>query len=164
MTKQLSNQQVADLHSILTQVSKDPKMPLKMCIARNLKVLEGPLETFLKKKSDLFLEFVKTSSEGTPLLDDNYAPTAQDEKSGMYPYEAFQYLSVDHQQAFIAAEAGLVNEIVEIEFVEEDPNRMIYTSVGGEVREIPLRDVIEGPESTITPQMIILFSEYFLKV
>ena len=164
MIKQLSNQQVAELHAILSRISKDPKIPLKVCIAKNVKALTGPLDVFLSKKADLFLESVKTGSDGHPLFDDNYAPTPKDYELGVYPKDAFQYLSDKHLAIFQEAEADLADEMVDVDLYEEDLNREVLTLIGGEVREIPLRDIVEGPESTITPQMIILFSEYFLKV
>jgi len=164
MTKRLSNEQIADLNDILMELSQLPRMPLKLCIARNLRALEEPLREFMEEQQHIFKYHSRVSSEGNPIFRDNYIPSKEASRLERHPYEAFVFKTDESYDEFSKEADSLAKKLVDISFIQEDLNRLIFAYVGGELREIPLKEILDDPSSPITPRMIMLFSEYFLKV
>lgn len=158
--KQLENQTLYELNRILIKLSTIPKMPLKMSIARNLRVMDPFVSEYTQKLTDLFQQHVLINDKGDAVFEDNYAAPSD---SQSHPYTAFVYPEGNYEK-MIEKMNELAKETVEVTFVEEDIERMIYVTVGEGMKEVPLRAILEDPESPITPQMIVLFSAYFLKV
>lgn len=156
--------QAADLLTILSKASQQKKMPLKFCIAQNIKLLQTPVTEYLDAKEKLFKAAVCLDDEGNGVLKEEFRSHAE-KLGGRVLYSMFEFESEAIEKEFNEALKSLNEEEFQIEFVKENANRIIKISnTEGGYEDSTVRDVLEDPNNEITPAMITLFMEYFLEI
>lgn len=164
MSVKIKNAQAADLLQVLTDVSRMKKMPLKFCIARNIKMLQEPVQEYFDKKDELFKAAVKIDAESNAVV----IESLRDEYSNdgdRVPYNAFEYNSEEAKKDFLKKLTELNSAEIDVEFHKESANREIKVSMeDGTYSDATIAQVLEDPNNDITPSLITVFMQYFLEI
>ena len=156
--------QAADLLTILSNASRQKKMPLKFCLAQNIKKLQEPVTAYLDDKEALFKAAVVLDDEGNGVVKEEYKEQAA-QMGGRVPYGMFEYSSEEAMKEFNEKLKELNNEEIKVDFVKERADRVIKVSdQEGNYVNSTIQEVLEDPNNEVTPAMITLFIEYFLEV
>jgi len=162
MKKEITKAAAIDLFMVLRSVSQMPKIPLKFCIARNMKVLSPIAAAYEEKREELFKTSVVLDENGEPVVREEFKKMF-DENQGQIPYSGFEFESDEKMNDFLAQIDKEGNEVIEVEFSEERVDRKIKISnAEGKYEDSTIMEVLEDPECGISTQMILLFGEYFL--
>jgi len=164
MKTKITNAKAADLLEILSKASQQKKMPLKFCIARNIKMLQEPVKAYMEAKEALFKEAVVLDDEGNGVPKEEFREVVK-ELGGRVAYSMFEYTGEAEEKAFFEKLKEINNEELDIEFVTEKAARVIKVSnEKGDYENSTIQEVLEDPNNEITPALITLFLEYFLEM
>lgn len=164
MKTKITNAKATDLLEILTSASKQKKMPLKFCIARNIKLLQEPVKEYIEKKEELFKSAVILDEHGNGVIKKEFKETAE-AMNGRVSYGFFEYESEEVQNKFFEKLKELNDTEIEFDFITEKADRVIKVSgETGEYSDSTIQAVLEDPNNEVTPALITLFLEYFLEI
>lgn len=164
MKTKITRAKAADLLEILTKTAQQKKMPLKFCIARNIKLLQESVGEYIEKKESLFKEVVVIDGSGNGVIKKEFEEISK-KLSNRIPYQMFEFESELIEEKFFKELDELNNSEFEIEFIKENAARVIKISnEKGEYENSTIQEVLEDPNNEVTPALVTLFLEYFLEM
>jgi len=159
MEQTIKKSEAANLLEALSIAAKQQKMPLKFCIARNLKALQPIVEAYNESKDILFKNAVKLDENGNGCLREGVHITSE-----RVSFDLFEYNNEDAKKEFFEKIAKLNDETINITFIKEKLNRPIQISMqDGTYRDTTVQDVLDDPNNNIAPITIALFLDYILE-
>lgn len=159
MVKTIKKSEAVNILDVFLKTANHPKMPLKFCIARNVKVLKPIVDKYEEDKDILFKAAVKLDADGNGCLKEGVVI-----ESNRVAFDMFEYNSDSSKEKFFQKIAELNNETVEVDFVQENLHRPVKISMqDGSYSEATIENVLEDPNNNITPIMIALFLDYILE-
>lgn len=146
------------LNELFTKLNTE-NTPLKLTIARNAKKIKPIIEAFTEKKENKFNELVSLDENGAPVLSEPVKKMIDegrlDPRNGL-PFGAYSFENENGLNDLEAYVLGLKKEEFDVFFVSVKLDKKIITEKG---EAVELSELLDTPESKITPNALVLLME-----